>query len=250
MNEIQVFSNEEFGEVRTLKLYGQVWFVGVDVAGSLGYSNASKAVSTHVDDNDRIIEMMAHSQNGNVVKTQTAVINESGLYSLILASKLPTAKKFKRWVTSEVLPSIRLNGRYEQEKCVKNVDNDGSKIEIIKESFSPSEVLKAMEIIASCPADRVGTLKDIADKYIEFGELNFNSLVKEVGSVETERKHRNKCAYSKVNTLPTNIRKDVIEMLEGEEFTYDEISTYCKETGYPISRASLSRFYHRNCNKH
>lgn len=73
----------------------------------LGYSNSSKAVSTHVDDEDKIMEMIAHSQNGNVVKTKTALINESGLYSLILSSKLPTSKKFKKWVTSEVLPSIR-----------------------------------------------------------------------------------------------------------------------------------------------
>ena len=73
----------------------------------MGYSNASKAVSTHVDTEDRILKTLeADSQNGNVVKTQTALINESGLYSLILSSKMPNAKRFKRWVTSEVLPDI------------------------------------------------------------------------------------------------------------------------------------------------
>ena len=107
-NELQIFKNEELEmEIRTLIIEGEPYFVGKDVAEILGYSNSSKAVSTHVDDEDKILEMIAHSQNGNMVKTQTALINESGLYSLILSSKLPSAKKFKRWVTSEVLPQIR-----------------------------------------------------------------------------------------------------------------------------------------------
>ena len=111
-NELKIFKNEEFGEVRSLIINNETYFVGKDIAEILGYSNSSKAVSTHVDEEDRILEMMAHSQNGNMVKTQTALINESGLYSLILKSKLPNAKKFKRWVTSEVLPSIRKHGAY------------------------------------------------------------------------------------------------------------------------------------------
>ena len=112
MNDLQIFKNEEFGQVRTMLINNEPYFVGKDVAEILGYSNSSKAVSTHVDDEDKIMEMIAHSQNGNMVKTQTALINESGLYSLILSSKLPNAKKFKRWVTSEVLPSIRKHGTY------------------------------------------------------------------------------------------------------------------------------------------
>lgn len=111
-NKLQVFKNEEFGEIRMVMVNNEPYFVGKDVAEILGYSNSSKAVSTHVDDEDKIMEMIAHSQNGNMVKTQTALINESGLYSLILSSKLPTAKKFKRWVTSEVLPTIRKTGGY------------------------------------------------------------------------------------------------------------------------------------------
>ena len=112
MNDLQLFKNEEFGQVRTMLINNEPYFVGKDVAEILGYSNSSKAVSTHVDDEDKIMEMIAHSQNGNMVKTQTALINESGLYSLILSSKLPAAKKFKRWVTSEVLPQIRKHGAY------------------------------------------------------------------------------------------------------------------------------------------
>lgn len=112
---IKAFANDKFGNVRVV-LVGtnqEPYFVGKDVAESLGYSNASKAVSTHVDEEDRILETIeAHSQNGNAVKTQTTLINESGLYSLILSSKLPSAKEFKHWVTAEVLPSIRQHGAY------------------------------------------------------------------------------------------------------------------------------------------
>lgn len=111
MNELQVFNSNEFGNIRTIIIDNEPYFVGIDIANVLGYSNASKAVSVHVDEDDRRKEMIAHSQNGNTV-TETTVINESGLYSLILSSKLPNAKKFKRWVTSEVLPSIRKTGSY------------------------------------------------------------------------------------------------------------------------------------------
>lgn len=113
MNNLQIFSNEEFGQIRTMVIDGEPWFVGKDVAEALGYSNSSKAVSVHASEEDRILKMIeADSQNGNVVKTQTAFINESGLYSLIFSSKLDSAKRFKRWVTSEVLPTIRKTGGY------------------------------------------------------------------------------------------------------------------------------------------
>lgn len=116
MNELQIFENTEFGSVRTLMVNDNPYFVGKDVAEILGYSNASKAVLTHVDDEDKTFLMLeiADSQNGNVPvgQSKTAVINESGLYSLILSSKMPNAKKFKHWVTAEVLPSIRKTGAY------------------------------------------------------------------------------------------------------------------------------------------
>ena len=111
--EIQIFKNDRFGEVRTMVINDEPWFVGKDVANVLGYQNASKAVMVHVEEEDKNTELLeAHSQNGNLSKTKTILINESGLYSLILSSKLPQAKEFKRGVTSEVLPSIRRNGAY------------------------------------------------------------------------------------------------------------------------------------------
>lgn len=112
MNDLKLF-NFENHEVRTLLMNGEPYFVGKDVAEILGYSNSSKAVMVHVDEEDKESLMLeAHSQNGNLVKTQTTVINESGVYALIFGSKLPSAKKFKHWVTSEVLPQIRKTGNY------------------------------------------------------------------------------------------------------------------------------------------
>ena len=122
MSELQIFKNETFGEIRSIIKDSEPWFVGKDVAMALGYSNASKAISVHVDDEDKDFIMLdiADTQNGNVPigKTKTAFINESGLYSLILSSKLPKAREFKRWVTSEVLPSIRKTGSYSVQREV------------------------------------------------------------------------------------------------------------------------------------
>ncbi len=111
MNNLQLFNNPDFGEIRALELDGQPWFVGKDVARALGYGEGkslANAVANHVDDEDKgVTEMM--TPGGTQKMT---IINESGLYSLVLSSKLPGAKQFKRWVTSEVLPSIRNNGGY------------------------------------------------------------------------------------------------------------------------------------------
>lgn len=108
MNEIEIFKNADFGEVRTLTVDNKPYFVGKDVAEILGYSNTQKAIRDHIDNEDKLTERIVLSgQNREVV-----IINESGLYSLILSSKLPTAKKFKHWVTSEILPTIRRHGAY------------------------------------------------------------------------------------------------------------------------------------------
>jgi len=107
-NQLQIFENDEFGQVRGILINDEPYFVGKDVAEILGYSNTPKAIRDHVDDEDKLTERIVLSgQNREVI-----VINESGLYSLILSSKLPNAKKFKRWVTSEVLPHIRKTGSY------------------------------------------------------------------------------------------------------------------------------------------
>lgn len=111
-NEIQIFSNEEFGEIRTVAIDDEPWLVGKDVAEILGYANPNEAISDHVDDEDKLNSKTLSSFSANLGQRGGWLINESGLYSLIMSSKLPAAKKFKRWVTSEVLPSIRKNGGY------------------------------------------------------------------------------------------------------------------------------------------
>lgn len=109
MNELKIFENPEFGEVRTIERDGEPWFVGKDVAAALGYERATKAIQDRVDDEDRD-EVPIQDSIGRMQKTP--IINESGLYTLVLSSKLPTAKAFKRWITSEVIPSIRKHGAY------------------------------------------------------------------------------------------------------------------------------------------
>ena len=118
MNNLQIFKNEEFGEVRVIEQNGEPWFVGKDVADILGYTNSRDALGSHVDDEDKNTVAISDGKRGNPNQT---VINESGLYSLILSSKLPQAKQFKRWVTSEVLPSIRKHGTYMTPEKIEEV---------------------------------------------------------------------------------------------------------------------------------
>lgn len=113
MNNLQIFSNEEFGQVRTINIDSDVWFVGKDVAEILGYSNTRKALTDHVDDEDKLDGVTIRDSIGR--EQSPVFINESGLYSLILSSKMPNARKFKSWVTSEVLPTLRKTGHYEME---------------------------------------------------------------------------------------------------------------------------------------
>lgn len=112
-SELTIFENEQFGSIRTVKIDSTPYFVGKDVAEVLGYSNPQKAIRDHVDDEDKGVNEM-DTPGG---KQNIAVINESGLYSLILSSKLPKAKEFKHWVTSEVLPAIRRHGMYGWNSC-------------------------------------------------------------------------------------------------------------------------------------
>jgi anti-repressor protein len=110
MNEMQIFKNTEFGEVRTVEINGEPYFVGKDIASALGYAKERNAIAAHVDTEDKRDAPIQGDLGGTQEMT---VINESGLYALVLSSKLPSAKKFKRWVTSEVLPTIRKTGGYQ-----------------------------------------------------------------------------------------------------------------------------------------
>lgn len=114
-NELKIFENEAFGKVRIIEKNNEPWFVGKDVADILGYKNGSRDINVHVDEEDRLKYQI---RTAGQAREQT-LINESGLYSLILYSKLPAAKKFKRWVTSEILPSIRKTGSYSVNQDIK-----------------------------------------------------------------------------------------------------------------------------------
>lgn len=112
MNDLQLFNNPEFGAVRAVEVDGEPWFVGKDVAQALGYNDTDQALRKHVDDEDKLTRRF----DGSGQERSMTTINESGLYSLVLSSKLPGAKKFKRWVTAEVLPTIRKTGGYQLPK--------------------------------------------------------------------------------------------------------------------------------------
>lgn len=138
MNQLQIFENKEFGKIRTVEINNEPYFVGKDVADILGYSNTRDALSKHIDDEDKLTSQIATAgQNRNVI-----VINESGLYSLILSSKLPTAKKFKRWVTSEVLPSIRKHGLYATDELIANPDIAIAAFQALKEEREQRQLLQ------------------------------------------------------------------------------------------------------------
>lgn len=115
-NELKIFENKAFGKVRVIERNNEPWFVGKDVAGILGYSDLNKAISMHVDEEDKKLNDKTSSSFGQRGAT---LINESGLYSLILSSKLPATKQFKRWVTSEILPTIRKTGSYSVNQDIK-----------------------------------------------------------------------------------------------------------------------------------
>ena len=143
-SDIQTFENSEFGSIRIVEIENEPYFVGKDVADVLGYNESNKAISRHIDEEDR----MKHPILSTGGIQSSWVINESGLYSLILSSKLPTAKKFKRWVTSEVLPSIRKHGAYMTsatiEQAILNPDTIIKLATALKEEQSKNKQLQAV----------------------------------------------------------------------------------------------------------
>lgn len=141
MNELQIFNNSEFGEIRVLEIGSEPWFVGKDVAEILGYERADNAIRNHVDSEDKLThQISASGQNRNMY-----VINESGLYSLILSSKLPQAKKFKRWVTHEILPAIRREGIYMTDKkahdLITNKESFADLLELASKQLREKDII-------------------------------------------------------------------------------------------------------------
>lgn len=143
MNELQTFASNEFGAVRSIMIDNVPWFVGYDVATALGYSNSRKALGDHVDDEDKNTVTIRDGIQGNPNMT---VINESGLYSLIFSSKLPAAKRFKHWVTNEVLPAIRKTGEYR---------TAATQDEVPPRELTSDDYFRAASIVATCKNERL-----------------------------------------------------------------------------------------------
>lgn len=174
MNELKVFENKEFGKIRTVEMDGQIWFSVKDVAESLGYVNPRKALNDHVDKEDKGVtkcDTLGGKQDINI-------INESGLYSLVISSKLPSAKKFKHWITSDVIPSIRKNGGY-----IANQEN-----------LTPEQIVANALVVAQ---------KIIADRDKQIMEMN--NIISEL---EPKASYYDKILESKDTVLTTQIAKD------------------------------------------
>lgn len=171
---LQVFNNPEFGSVRTVVIDEEPWFIGADVATALGYTNPRKALGDHVDGEDKNTVTIRDGIKGNPNKT---VINESGMYSLIISSKLPTAKKFKHWVTSEVLPDIRKHGLYAKQSVIDMMLNDpDSCIELLTEYKKEKQEKERLQAELDYSKEwysikRVAKLNDISWKSISWRKL-------------------------------------------------------------------------------
>ena len=214
MNELTVFENQEFGRLRTAEINNEVWLVGKDVARALGYTNPQKAIRDHVDCEDRTV-----NESFTVNGTPITLINESGLYSLVLSSKLPGAKRFKHWVTSEVLPSIRKNGGYGNGVSTEQV------IEI------------AQHMAAMMGAELVKQLKDVLAPAPQPAQ---EEVVLEDPVPRMRRRY-----HSVITMLDPDLQHEVDEMLASSRYTYLDIVSFLSENGVRISVSSICRYAKR-----
>lgn len=182
MNELQIFSNSEFGQIRTVNINDEPWLVGKDVAAALGYTAAEKAIRTHVDAEDKGVTEM--DTPGGLQKM--TIINESGLYSLVLSSKLPSAKKFRRWVTSEVLPSVRNHGAYMTpetlEAAILSPDYLLKVVTALKDETDKRKALEAANATLAVDLEIAKPKADYFDELVDRHTLtNFRETAKELG---------------------------------------------------------------------
>ena len=158
MNELKIFESPDFGKVRTMEINGEPYFVGKDVAEILGYKDTSDAMKRHVDNEDKLTRCFTDSGQNR----EMYIINESGLYSLILSSKLPKAKEFKRWVTSEVLPSIRKHGAYAVDELINDPELAIKAFTALKEERIKN---KQLETTVAVQTQQISELKPKATYY-------------------------------------------------------------------------------------
>lgn len=175
--ELQIFKNEQFGQVRMVEIEGQPWLVGKDVADILGYQNGSRDINRHVDEEDR-----QNYQNGTFGNRGVIIINESGLYSLILSSKLPQAKEFKRWVTSEVLPSIRKHGMYATDQLLNDPDLAIAAFQALKAERTKNKELEVQNSKLQSELDEMKPKADYVDVMLaNKGLISTTAIAKNYG---------------------------------------------------------------------
>ena len=229
MTQIQIFTSEVFGEIRTCQVNNQIMFVGKDVATALGYSNTRDALSKHVDAEDKGTVAIRDT----AYETRVTLINESGLYSLILSSKLPQAKAFKRWVTSEVLPQIRKTGGYIP---TRNIDG---------RELSNEEILERADTIVGCtlrlvnePAEDTLTATQVA-KTFNMTTYDFNAILCDMG-IQYRRYGRWNISDDLADRNLVRLRTHVSYSLKGEKkvkvymtWTLDGVRFLNAKLGYP-----------------
>ena len=228
---IQIFTNEVFGEIRTCQVNNQIMFVGKDVATALGYAKPENAIATHVDTEDKTTTLIQGT--GSNYKSKMVIINESGLYSLVLSSKLPQAKEFKRWVTSEVLPQIRKTGGY-----IPTRDAEGREL-------SGREILERADAIVGRtlqllnePAEDTLTATQVA-KTFNMTTLDFNAVLRDMG-IQYRRHGRWNLSDDLQGRGYTAERTHVSYSLKGEKkvkvymtWTMDGLRYLNSKLGYP-----------------
>ena len=228
---IRIFTNEVFGEIRTCQVNNQIMFVGKDVATALGYKNPSNALQVHVDSEDKTSYLIQVS--GSNYKANTLFVNESGLYSLILSSKLPQAKAFKRWVTSEVLPQIRKTGGYIPTRDASGRELSGKEI-MERADAIVGRTLKFLNE----PAEDTLTATQVA-KTFNMTTLDFNSILRDMG-IQYRRHGRWNLSDDLQGRGLTAERTHVSYSLKGEKkikvymtWTLDGLRFLNSKLGYP-----------------
>lgn len=209
MNDIQIFKSEEFGQIRTVDVNGEIYFVGKDVAAALGYLAERNAIAAHVDNDDK----MTHRISASGQNRDMTIINESGMYSLVLSSGLPNARKFKRWITTEVIPSIRKNGGY-----LANQEN------MTPEQIVANALIVAQNIIANKDKqiEEMQPKADYFDALVERNLLtNFRDTAKEFNIGERsfigfliENKFIYRDQHNKIKPFADKVEKGLFEIKE------------------------------------
>ena len=231
MENIQIFTSEIFGEIRTCQVNNQIMFVGKDVATALGYAKPQNALAVHVDSEDKTTAPIQGT--GSNYKTKVVIINESGLYSLILSSKLPQAKAFKHWVTSEVLPQIRRTGGY-----IPTHAADGRDLSAVEILHRADAIVGNTLRLLNEPAEDTLTATQVA-KTFNMTTLDFNAILRDMGIQYRRDGHWN-ISDDLADRNLTRLRTHVSYSLKGQKkvkvymtWTLDGVRFLNAKLGYP-----------------